>query len=198
MTQPASSRLILVLGGARSGKSTFAERLATTFTRVTYLATAQAFDEEMRARIAKHQADRPAQWQTVECPFYPESALREKADETDCFLLDCLTLYSTNLLLHDESATDEQIMTHIDALLLAARATRATTIIVSNDVGLGLVPDNPLGRRFRDLLGRVNQRVAANADAVYFLIAGLPLDIKTLACFPDLFPGMNDRTHEEL
>lgn len=184
MNEPAASRLILVLGGARSGKSTFAERLATSFTRVTYLATAQAFDEEMRERIAKHQFDRPAHWNTVECPFDPASALQQHASETDCFLLDCLTLYTTNLMLQDESAADDAVLKRIDELLVAARLTPATTVMVSNDVGLGLVPEYPLGRRFRDLLGRVNQRVAAQADAVYFLIAGIPLDIKALACSP--------------
>jgi adenosylcobinamide kinase/adenosylcobinamide-phosphate guanylyltransferase len=181
---PTASQLILVLGGARSGKSTFAEQLAATFPRVTYLATAQAFDEEMRTRIAKHQADRPRNWHTVECPLDPATVLREKAGETDCFLLDCLTLLTSNLLLRNENETDEVILTYIAGLLSAAREAQATTVMVSNDVGLGLVPDNALGRRFRDLLGRVNQRVATHADAVYFLIAGLPINIKALACSP--------------
>ena len=179
-----NAKLILILGGARSGKSTCAERIAATFPRVTYLATAQAFDEEMRVRIAKHQADRPAHWHTVECPLDPCAALRARAAETDCFLLDCLTLLTSNLLLRDEQAADADLLTYIDALLDAVRETHTTTLMVSNEVGLGLVPENDLGRRYRDLLGRVNQRVAAQADAVYFMIAGLPLDIKALAGVP--------------
>jgi adenosylcobinamide kinase/adenosylcobinamide-phosphate guanylyltransferase len=185
-----SARLILVLGGARSGKSTFADRLAATFPRVTYLATAQAFDEEMRTRIAKHQADRPAHWHTVECPFDPGPAMRERAAETDCFLLDCLTLLTSNLLLRDEDAADDAILSYIEALLDDARAVPATTVMVSNEVGLSLVPENPLGRRYRDLLGKINQRVAAQADAVYYLIAGLPLEIKALAGSPHIATDM--------
>lgn len=179
-----SAHLILILGGARSGKSTFADRLAATFSRVTYLATAQAFDEEMCERIAKHQADRPAHWRTVECPFDPGAAIRDLAEETDCYLLDCLTLLTSNLLLRDEQVTDDAILMHIDALLAAALSVQATVVMVSNEVGLSLVPDNALGRRYRDLLGKINQCVAARADAVYYLIAGLPLEIKALAACP--------------
>jgi adenosylcobinamide kinase/adenosylcobinamide-phosphate guanylyltransferase len=180
-TNSQRTRLTLVLGGARSGKSTFAERLAAKSTRVTYLATAQAFDDEMRARIAKHQADRPAHWLTAECPYQPSAALREQAAQTDCFLLDCLTLLVSNLLLTHEADPVPAVETEINALLAAYRDSDASLILVSNEVGLGLVPDNALGRQYRDLLGRVNQRIAAQADVVYFLVAGLPIDVKALS-----------------
>ncbi len=178
----ASRQLILILGGARSGKSTFGERLAATLgERITYLATAEASDDEMQARIARHRAERPAQWTTRECPFDPAAALRAAAPETDCFLLDCLTLLVSNLLLADPASAEETVHCAMDALLTAYRETEAALIIVSNEVGLGLVPEYPLGRQYRDLLGKVNQRLAREADAVYYLVAGFPLDIKKLA-----------------
>jgi len=181
----ATAQLILVLGGARSGKSTFAEQYAATRgERITYLATAQAFDDEMTARIAKHRADRPAHWRTVECPLDPAAALHTHTGETDCFLLDCMTLLISNLLLADEATAEARSRQTVDDLLTAHRASGADLIIVSNEVGLGLVPEYPLGRAYRDLLGKINQRLAAQADAVYYLIAGLPLDVKSLACSP--------------
>jgi adenosylcobinamide kinase/adenosylcobinamide-phosphate guanylyltransferase len=173
--------LTLILGGARSGKSTLAERLAAQYARVTYLATAQALDDEMAARIVKHRADRPAHWRTVECPLDPAAALREHAADTDCFLLDCLTLLVSNLLLADEAGAEAGIRRATDALLTAYRETGADLILVSNEVGLGLVPAYPLGRAYRDVLGKANQRLAAVADRVYLLVAGLPLDVKQLA-----------------
>jgi len=168
----------LILGGARSGKSTFAEKLGRQYPRVTYLATAQAFDDEMTERIAKHQSERPTHWNTVECPFDPASAIRAARNETDCYLLDCITLLVSNLLLANESAAEETTYSAVDNLISAFRETQADLILVSNEVGLGLVPDNPLGRCYRDLLGRVNQQLAAQADTVYFLIAGLPMKVK--------------------
>lgn len=182
---PSSSKLILILGGARSGKSTFAERLAADrATRVTYLATAQAFDDEMTARIAKHQADRPAHWRTAECPTDPAAAIRAHAGDTDLFLLDCLTLLVSNLLLGDTLNAEETVLSALDDVLAAYREAGADLLLVSNEVGLGLVPEYPLGRQYRDLLGKVNQRLAAVADHVYFLVAGLPLDVKALAASP--------------
>lgn len=176
------AQLTLILGGARSGKSTYAERLAAAHGgRVTYLATAQAFDEEMAARIAKHQSERPAAWRTAECPLDPAAAMRAHAGDTDCYLLDCLTLLVSNLLLVDETTAEDRIRSATDALLAAYRETGADLILVSNEVGLGLVPEYPLGRAYRDALGRVNQRLAAEADRVYFLIAGLPVEVKALA-----------------
>lgn len=180
----SKTKIILVLGGARSGKSTYAEGLAEAHGgQVTYLATAQAFDDEMTARIAKHRADRPAHWRTAECPLDPAAAMRAHAD-TDCFLLDCLTLLVSNLLLADEETAEAHVQSALDALLAATAETGADLILVSNEVGLGLVPEYPLGRRYRDLLGNVNRRVAAVADHVYYLVAGLPLDAKALAVTP--------------
>ncbi|HEY3415482.1 MAG TPA: bifunctional adenosylcobinamide kinase/adenosylcobinamide-phosphate guanylyltransferase [Armatimonadota bacterium] len=181
----STGTLTLILGGARSGKSTYAERLAAEYARVTYLATAQAFDEEMQARIAKHRADRPPTWITAECPHDVATAILAHA-ETDCFLLDCLTLYVSNLLLAHEDDAESVVPLAINEMLAAHRATSAGLIIVANEVGLGLVPDNPLGRRYRDLLGRANQQIAAVADNVYFLVAGLPMTVKSSACAPVL------------
>jgi adenosylcobinamide kinase/adenosylcobinamide-phosphate guanylyltransferase len=173
--------LILILGGARSGKSTYAEQLAARYPRVTYLATGQAYDEEMAARIARHQAERPAGWRTVECPHDPAAAIRAHADETDCFLLDCLTLLVSNLLIAHGDEAEKAVRRATDALLAAYGEAGADLLLVSNEVGLGLVPDNPLGRAYRDLLGRTNQRLAAAADTVWYLVAGIPLDVKKLA-----------------
>ena len=138
----------------------------------------------MRARIAKHRAERPAQWRTLECPLDPAAAVRAAAQDTDCFLLDCYTLLVSNLLLADTDSADETVQSATDALLTAYREADADLIIVSNEVGLGLVPEYPLGRQYRDLLGRINQYLARQADAVYYLVAGFPLDVKKLACSP--------------
>jgi adenosylcobinamide kinase/adenosylcobinamide-phosphate guanylyltransferase len=172
---------MLLLGGARSGKSTFAEQLASSHGgRIAYLATAQAYDDEMRERIVHHQADRPQEWRTVECPLDPAAAIRAHAGEADCFLLDCLTLLVSNLLLTDRMTDEEIIRSATDDLLTASQETRTDLIIVSNEVGLGLVPEYPLGRRYRDVLGKVNQRLAAQSTHVYFLIAGIPIDLRSI------------------
>jgi adenosylcobinamide kinase/adenosylcobinamide-phosphate guanylyltransferase len=178
-------QLILILGGARSGKSTFAERLAAgRGERITYLATGTACDEEMAERIARHRAERSPAWRTVECPLGPAAALRAHAPDTDCFLLDCATLLVSNLLVAEDSKGEEDVRRALDALLAEYREAGTDLIIVSNEVGLGLVPEYPLGRLYRDVLGRFNQQVATAADAVYFLVAGLPLELKSLACAP--------------
>ena len=167
------SRLTLVLGGARSGKSRYAEALVTTHPPPwLYVATAQALDDEMRARVAAHRAARgDAGWQTVEEPLDLAAALRDAGGQPA--LVDCLTLWLTNLMLggHDIAAAE-------DALDAALDARAAPTVLVANEVGLGIVPDNALSRRFRDEAGRLNQRVAARADAVVLTVAGLPLGIK--------------------
>jgi adenosyl cobinamide kinase/adenosyl cobinamide phosphate guanylyltransferase len=163
---------ILILGGARSGKSRHAEALLTRHPAPwTYLATAQAFDEEMRARIAEHRGRRDAGWQTVEAPLDLAGALREAGARP--VLVDCLTLWLTNLMLgeHDIPAAT--------ASLEAALAARtAPTVLVANEVGLGIVPDNALARAFRDQAGLLNQRIAALAGTVLFIAAGLPLTLK--------------------
>jgi len=178
------AHLTLILGGARSGKSTYAETLARELGQddVLYVATAQALDAEMADRIARHRAQRPASWSTLEAPLHPGRALLARRPRTSVILLDCLTLLVSNILLaHAEEAFSVQqaaVDAQIEELLAAVRELEAHVIIVSNEVGMGLVPDNALGRAYRDLLGRTNQRVAAVADRVLFMVAGLPLVVK--------------------
>lgn len=167
------ARLTLVVGGARSGKSTFAERLLTATTRPRrYIATAQAWDDEMRDRIAQHQRDRGGDWLTVEAPLDLPAALAAARTE-EVVLIDCATLWLTNHLL-----ADHDLPAQTEALIAALAACPAPVVIVSNEVGWGIVPDNALGRRFRDEQGRLNQRLAAAADLVVTVIAGLPLALK--------------------
>jgi adenosylcobinamide kinase / adenosylcobinamide-phosphate guanylyltransferase len=171
----AAARLTLVLGGARSGKSRHAEALAReTGLKRVYVATAQAFDDEMRERISRHQVDRSGDgWTTVEEPFDLALALAGASGPETVVLVDCLTLWLSNLML-----TDRDIERGCDALLAALGATKGPVILVSNEVGLGIVPETPLGRRFRDAQGRLNQHVARIADRVIFVAAGLPLILK--------------------
>jgi adenosylcobinamide kinase/adenosylcobinamide-phosphate guanylyltransferase len=165
-------RLTFVIGGARSGKSRFAETLIETHAPPwTYVATAQAFDDEMADRIATHQARRDGRWTTRDAPH--DLAAQIVATPDSPMLVDCLTLWLSNRLLADAPLEAEG-----DALVLALKARTAPTIVVSNEVGLGLVPETPLGRAFRDAAGRLNQKVAAAADAVHFVAAGLPLRMK--------------------
>nr|WP_192930946.1 bifunctional adenosylcobinamide kinase/adenosylcobinamide-phosphate guanylyltransferase [Deinococcus sp. AJ005] len=167
--------ILYVTGGARSGKSSFAEaRAAASGGAVTYLATAQAFDAEMTERIGRHRADRPAHWTTVEEPLDVPQAMQDAATPT--VLLDCLSLWVSNMLLLDW--TDEAMLEATDALLSAAHTRPGLTVLVTNEVGLGIVPDNALARRYRDLLGWVNQRCAAASDEAIFLVSGLPLQLK--------------------
>lgn len=170
--------ITLVLGGARSGKSALAERLARQSGLARcYLATAQAFDDEMAERIARHRADRAADaWTTIEAPVALLEALRSEAAPSRILLVDCLTLWLSNIMLAERDVMAEQA-----ALLLALAEARGPVILVSNEVGLGIVPETPLGRRFRDAQGRLNQAVAAVADRVLFVAAGLPLVLKGAA-----------------
>ncbi|WP_221091602.1 bifunctional adenosylcobinamide kinase/adenosylcobinamide-phosphate guanylyltransferase [Deinococcus aquaedulcis] len=164
--------LVFVTGGARSGKSAFAERRAAdSGLPVTYLATAQAFDDEMAARIARHRGDRPAAWATVEEPLAVPGALA--AISTPAVLLDCLSLWVSNLMLADWP--DEAVLAAADALLATAQVRGGLTVLVTNEVGFGIVPDNVLARRYRDLLGWVNQRAAAASDEAWLLVSGRPL-----------------------
>ncbi len=164
--------LTLVLGGARSGKSRYAEELLSrTPPPWCYLATAQAFDDEMAARITEHRARRDRGWETIEAPLEVPAALRSAGDRP--VLLDCLTLWLTNLMLA------EQDVTTATADLDQALARRnAPTILVSNEVGLGIVPEHRLGRAFRDQAGLLHQRLAARADRVVLIVAGLPMFLK--------------------
>jgi adenosylcobinamide kinase/adenosylcobinamide-phosphate guanylyltransferase len=185
-------RLTFILGGARSGKSSYAEALAAehaaaSANAVLYVATAEAWDDEMRARIAAHKAQRPAHWRTLEAPRHPGAAIAEligaEPDGPPVILLDCLTLLANNVLIAlpegaSEAEATAALGAEVDELLDAWRASAAHWIIVSNEVGLGIVPAYPLGRLYRDALGRANQRLAAAADAVLLMVAGLPLRIK--------------------
>lgn len=177
--------LILILGGARSGKSAYAERLALARGgAVLFVATATAGDEEMARRIAKHRDERPADWRTLEAPHDVAMAVAGDGFLAPTVLLDCVTLLVSNLLLAHEAAGVAEIERRIDAeiaaLLAQIAAGEATWIVVSNEVGMGLVPPYPLGRQYRDLLGRANARLAAAAERAYLLVAGLPLDLKRL------------------
>lgn len=177
-------RLILVLGGARSGKSAFAQRLAQELggERVLFVATAAPGDEEMQRRIEKHRHQRPAGWRTLEVQRDVGAAILDHAGDAAAVLVDCLTLLVSNLLMNtaDPFATEveRQVTAEVDELIACATRLPGPFIVVSNEVGLGLVPPNPLGRAYRDLLGRVNQVLAQRADEVYFLIAGIPVKIK--------------------
>jgi adenosylcobinamide kinase/adenosylcobinamide-phosphate guanylyltransferase len=173
-------RLTLVLGGARSGKSTYAEQLAMEAGgAVLFVGTAEAGDEEMAARIARHRVERPQTWTTLEATANAGPAIQQ-AEPSGVVLLDCLTVLVANVLLQhsedDEPApeAEEAILAETETLLAAYRAGDAAWIIVSNEVGLGLVPPYPLGRVYRDALGRANQMIAAEADDVILLVAGLP------------------------
>jgi adenosylcobinamide kinase/adenosylcobinamide-phosphate guanylyltransferase len=170
----SEARIALVLGGARSGKSRYAETFARGLKgeRFFYVATGEARDEEMRERIAAHRAERWSGWQTVEEPLAPSSFIAQ-AKGGDVILVDCLTLWLSNLLLADRPVEKETAF-----LCETLNATSAFVVLVTNEVGLGIVPDNALARRFRDAAGRLNQEVATIAGRVVFLAAGLPLVLK--------------------
>ncbi len=188
--------LIFILGGARSGKSSFAERLAEAEDgRVLYVATAEALDDDMERRIAKHRQQRPAEWTTVEEPVEIDSVLPTALEGFDVCLLDCLTLWVSNLLLkmEDEPDAEQQILGSAERLLEVYERSEATWIVVSNEVGLGVVPPSRLGAVYRDALGRVNQLVAAKADRVYFMAAGLALEMKSLGALPYTSPDLYSR-----
>jgi adenosylcobinamide kinase/adenosylcobinamide-phosphate guanylyltransferase len=162
------------LGGARSGKSRYAERLVEDAARCgTYVATGEAGDAEMAERIAAHRARRGPFWRTVEVPLALAPAIAAHAEPERSILVDCLTLWLSNLLLAGKQADEEAGL-----LCSALREAAGTVVVVSNEVGMGLVPETPLGRRFRDAAGRLNQEVASLADRVVFVAAGLPLVLK--------------------
>ena len=174
MTAPELPPVTLVLGGARSGKSTYAEQLAESRPGpCLYLATATAGDAEMVQRIADHQRRRGERWRTVEAPLDLAGALRAGASAEAVILVDCLTLWLSNILFADLDVENE-----CGKLIAALPELAGPVIFVSNEVGLGIVPDNALARRFRDDAGRLNQAVAAAAQSVVFMAAGLPLQMK--------------------
>lgn len=179
-------KLCLILGGARSGKSTYAQRLAGERGQaVVYLATARSLDDEMQKRIRIHRSDRPLEWITLEVERQVGPAVLNRCPQAEVVLLDCLTMLVTNLLMDvsadedhpDEEAAEAALEDELRSLLEALHRGRSNWIIVSNEVGLGLVPPYPLGRLYRDLLGRANQRLACVADEVFWMVAGIPVPI---------------------
>jgi adenosylcobinamide kinase/adenosylcobinamide-phosphate guanylyltransferase len=177
--QPAQNRSVtLVLGGVRSGKSRYAQQLAGCSSRVTFVATAEhRGDDEMRRKIERHRAERPKHWATVEEPLDLAGAIESAGRDCDLLLIDCLTLFTANILEAD-GEYGERLQSRIDAFLSALKSTPSSLVLVSNEVGSGVVPASALGRRFRDLVGEINQGVAAIADNVLLMVAGLPLALK--------------------
>lgn len=178
--------MTLILGGARGGKSATAERMAREAGgRVLFVATAQAFDDEMRERIARHRSERPGEWDTLEAPLNVADAIQAASASSayDVILLDCITLLATNALLTlpeggTQDEADAVILREIEALIVTIGQVPARWLIVSNEVGMGIVPPTHLGRVFRDALGRANQALARRADDVLLVVAGLPWALK--------------------
>jgi adenosylcobinamide kinase / adenosylcobinamide-phosphate guanylyltransferase len=178
MPQHEPATVTLVLGGVRSGKSRFAQQIAERAERVTFIATAERRnDAEMHAKIERHRADRPQTWATIEEPLHLARTIREAGKDCDLLLIDCLTLFASNLL-EACGENSKQVQTHINQLCSALSSAPCSIILVSNEVGSGVVPAYELGRRFRDLVGEINQRVASVADTVLFMVAGLPFPLK--------------------
>jgi adenosylcobinamide kinase / adenosylcobinamide-phosphate guanylyltransferase len=171
-----SKQIILITGGARSGKSQYAERRSAEMeSRPLYVATAEANDEEMAQRIAAHRKRRGTQWRTIEEPLELTEALLAERGKTDCALVDCLTLWISNLLIrHDDKYAREKVEELIEKL----PQLNFHLVFVTNEVGSGIVPDNPLARKFRDLAGFTNQRMAQAANEVILMVAGIPIIVK--------------------
>jgi len=168
----------LVLGGVRSGKSRYAQQLAERADRVTFVATAEHRDDpEMRLKIDRHRADRPEAWTTIEEPLHLAAAICNAATTSDAILVDCLTLFAANVLEAYEG-NEVGLESEVSRLCDVLKAASCSIILVSNEVGSGVVPAYASGRKFRDLVGEINQRVAAVADTVLLMVAGLPLAIK--------------------
>lgn len=172
-----NKKIIFITGGVRSGKSQFALKLAQNFPGPkAYLATAQALDNEMAERIQRHKKNRPKDWQTLEEPLQLAEVIQEYGDRFRLILLDCLTLWISNCLM--AKWEEKKILKGAAQLLKVSRGKRCSVIFVSNEVGLGIVPDNPSARAFRDLSGLIHQRVARQADEVYLMVSGIPQKIK--------------------
>jgi len=169
--------LILITGGVRSGKSSYAQHLAKSFKReVIYVATAEALDPGMKERIRRHRKGRDKSWVTIEEPLNVLGAVKKLPAGQRVILLDCLTLFISNLIL--KGLSDTAVYGEVKAILKALKRKSNAAIMVTNEVGSGIVPDSELGRRFRDLQGRVNQIVSGEADSVYLLVSGIPIKIK--------------------
>jgi adenosylcobinamide kinase / adenosylcobinamide-phosphate guanylyltransferase len=182
-----TKRVVLLLGGARSGKSHFATQEAQNYSSVLFVATAEAGDEDMRTRIEKHKQDRPAHWRTLEATGRLGVRISAAYQGEDLVIIDCITLLINNILCTvpeaqyetiDEAVLNQQVVGEIEGLTRCIEKTAASFIIVSNEVGLGVVPAFRSGRLYRDLLGRANQMLAQSATEVYLLVAGIPLIVK--------------------
>lgn len=172
------NKTVLILGGCRSGKSHYALELAAQWNakRKLFVATCIPHDEEMKNRIAQHQAERSSSWTTLEEPLNVPEIIRTESRQQDLILVDCLTLWVSNLMM--ETDPSAQIDEYIERLSLAIESVRCPLLLVANEVGMGIVPENPLARRFRDVAGLVNQRVAQVVDHVVLSVAGIPLPVK--------------------
>lgn len=177
MQETRQGSVTLVLGGARSGKSRYAQQLAEQSQRVVFLATAKVSDDEMHAKIERHKEDRPKEWLTVEEPLELPMVLTEREGDSDVIVIDCLTIYTANLM-EAEGKNSAAIDHRIEALCETLRKVRCKVVLVSNEVGSGVHPVSALGRAYQDLLGEINQRVAGIADDVVLMVAGLPLALK--------------------
>lgn len=183
-------KCILILGGARSGKSCFAQQLAQKLgKRVLFVATGEPLDEEMNSRIEEHKLSRPQNWRTLEARVNVGEQIMEQIDDAEVVIIDCLTLLTSNALLTgdkesletdqiDYASMDERVVAEIEGLIECINNTNAIFIVVSNEVGMGLVPSHRLGRTYRDLLGKANQLLAKQADDVYLMVAGIPWQLK--------------------
>ena len=177
-------KIILVTGGARSGKSSFAEKLALKYGggHAAYIATAQIFDDEMAYRVKVHRERRGDEWQTFEAPFNAEEKISAAGKNFSAILFDCVTIYISNFIcaanLDDEAKLYRDLRGLIEKLIDAAKNSDAVTIFVTNEVGAGIVPENKLARHFRDLAGLANQMLATQADKVFMTVAGIAVDLK--------------------
>jgi adenosylcobinamide kinase/adenosylcobinamide-phosphate guanylyltransferase len=176
-----AKQIILLLGGARSGKSHYAHQLAGELgSKVLFVATGEALDEEMQARIAEHKKDRPKNWRTLEIPTGVGRGTQKQIGDAEVVVIDCITLLISNLLRGqpDYLEAEKLVKSEIDNLIETMDRLDASFVIVSNEVGMGLVPDNKLGRIYRDLLGKANQLLASHATEVYLMLACLPVQVK--------------------
>lgn len=180
-------KVTLILGGARSGKSFYAQEEARKYKKVLFVATAEALDEDMRLRIEKHKQDRPAGWRTLEATGSLGRRIEDSIQDEELVIIDCITLLVTNVICRvpeeqyetiEEKVLEKQVMQEIQELQECLKKVEASFLIVSNEVGLGLVPAYRIGRIYRDILGRANQMLAGSADEVYLMVAGIPLRIK--------------------
>ncbi len=190
MESAVAGEIILITGGARSGKSTYAEMLAKEYgSEVLYVATAIPFDDEMKNRIKKHREQRPANWETLEAYKNMDILLENKCRNKKAVLLDCITVMITNIMFEecpdfdkmvqdDMIAVEEAVNIQMERLLAAARSSGIPFILVTNEIGMGIVPDNKSARLFRDIQGRVNQKLASAAKDVYLCVSGIPVKIK--------------------